>query len=78
MNIFEYFKQTNLTIIFCSRKLYLTFFDSFSEQIIQSSSLLLIQADIETSLHEEYEVLKIINCRDIKRYDIQYKTIYIK
>ena len=78
LNISEHLKQTGLTIIFHSWKFHLAFFNSFSEQVIQPSSSLLIQGDFETTSHEEYEMLEIIDCRDIKKYDIQYKTIYIE
>ena len=78
LNISEHLKQTNLTIIFHSWKFHLTFSNSFSEQIIQSNSSLLIQNDSETTSHEKYEMLEIIDCRDTKKYDIQYKTTYIE
>lgn len=77
LNILEHFKQTDLTAIFYSWKLHLAFFNSFFEQVIQPDSSLLIQDDFETISHEEYEMFEIIDCRDTKKYDIQYKTTYI-
>ena len=78
LNISEHLKQTSLTTIFHSWELHLTPFNPFSEQVIQSGPSLLIQDDFETTSHEEYEMLEIVDCRDTKRYNIQYKTIYIE
>ncbi len=75
--ISEHVRQAELTFIFHSWKLHLASSNSFFEQVVKSSSWILIQENFEFTSHEEYEVLEIVNCREIKKYEIQYKAIYI-
>ena len=77
LDIPQHLKQTGLTAIFHPWKLHLAPSNPFPGQVIQPGSPLLIQDDSETTPHEEYEVLEIVDCRDTKRYGIQYKATYI-
>ncbi len=78
LDISEHLKSAELTSIFHSWKLHLASFDSFSDQIMKFDVSILV-IDIETTnSHEEYELLKVVNCRQNRRFDIQYKATYIE
>jgi hypothetical protein len=75
--ISKHLRLTKLSSIFHSWKLHLRSLDSFTEQIIQSSSLIIVHTNIESNSHEKYEMLEIVDFREIKKYRTQYKVIYI-
>jgi hypothetical protein len=77
LTISKHFRLTKLTSIFHFWKSHLRFLNSFIEQIIQSSSSIIIHTNIESNFHEKYEMLEIVNFREIKKYRTQYKVIHI-
>jgi hypothetical protein len=73
----DHLKAAELTFIFHSWKLHLTFIDSFSKQI-NSLELSIIIIDFQIKkFHEKYEILNIVDCRRTAKRDLQYKATYI-
>ncbi len=78
LDIPEHLKSAELTPIFHPWKLHLAPFDPFPGQIVKLDAPILV-IDIETTNpHEEYELLKVVNCRETRRFGIQYKATYIE
>jgi hypothetical protein len=77
LTISKHLRLTKLSSIFHSWKLHLRSLNFFIEQIIQSSSSIIVHKNIDWNFHEKYEMLEIVNFREIKKYKTQYKIIYI-
>ena len=77
LEIYEHLKRVGLTPIFHPWKLHLAPTNPFPGQLIEPGPPILIQEDAESSPHEEYEVLEIVDCRETKKYGTQYKATYI-
>ena len=77
LEIPEHLKRVGLTPIFHPWKLHLAPTNPFPGQLIEPGPPILIQEDAESSPHEEYEVLEIVDCRETKKYGTQYKATYI-
>ena len=67
LKISKNLKTIELTSIFHSWKLHLTFFDSFSNQILISNFSLLIKFSKNDKKHEKWKLLKIVNCKKTKK-----------
>jgi hypothetical protein len=78
LDISEHLKLTELTSIFHSWKLHLASSNSFSDQIVKSDLSILIIDSEGTDSHEKYELLKIVNCRETRRFEVQYKITFIE
>ena len=74
----EYLKKISFISIFHLWKLHLTSSNLYSEQIQESQLSILITESNEEESHEEWNVLKIMNCKETKQFDIQYKIMYIR
>lgn len=68
-------KEARLTPIFHPWKLHLAPNDPFPGQILPPGLPVLIE-DSEDP-HEEYEVLEVVDCRETRRYELQYKATFI-
>ena len=77
LDIPEHLKQAGLTPIFHPWKLHLAPADPFPGQVVKPGPSIMIQDDTELTPHEEYEILEIVDCRESKKYGIQYKATYI-
>ena len=77
LEIPEHLKRVGLTPIFHPWKLHLAPTNPFPGQLIEPGPPILIQEDAESSPHEEYEVLEIVECRETKKYGTQYKATSI-
>ena len=74
--ISETLKAAGLTSIFHVWKLYLAPNSLFPGQILPSGLPIKINAEDNKNfeVHEKWEVLKVIDCHQIKQYGVQYKT----
>jgi hypothetical protein len=76
--LFDHLKAVELISIFHSWNLHWASNDSFSDQVSASESSILIIDNQIKEIHEEYEILEIVNCRHISKHDLQYKVIYVE
>lgn len=76
LDIPKQLKEAGLTPIFHPWKLHLAPDDPFPGQILSEGPPVLISSDSEDP-HEEYEVLEVVDCRETRRYGLQYKATFI-
>ncbi len=70
-------KAAGLTSIFHRWKLHPASSDLISGQVVESDPPLAIWDTEEETPHEEYELLEVADCRQIRKFGIQYKATYI-
>jgi hypothetical protein len=75
LEIFEHMNNAKLTPIFHSWKLHFASSNSYLDQVLAPELLILIDENDDS--HEEYEILEIVDCRQIRKYGTQYKTTYV-
>jgi hypothetical protein len=75
LEIFEHIKNARLTSIFHSWKLHFAPSNSYFDQVLTSEFLILIDENDDS--HEKYEILEIVDCRQIRKYETQYKVTYV-
>ncbi len=67
--------RSNLNVSFM--KVASCIFELSVRQVLISESSLLIDDLDDDTIHEKYELLEIIHCQETKKFDLQYKAIYI-
>ena len=76
LEIPEHLKSAGLTPIFHSWKLHLAPTDSIPGQVNDPDPPILI-TDSNDEPHEEYELLELVDCRQTKKFGVQYKATYV-
>ena len=57
--------------------MYLVSNNPFPGQILPPGQPIEISAKNDNKAHKKWEVLEVINCRQIKQYRVQYKATYV-
>lgn len=76
LKIPEHLKQSGLHSVFHPWKLHLAANNPIPGQILSEESSLVIK-DEEGKSHEEYDVLEVVDCRETKRFGLQYKATFM-
>ena len=69
-------KDAGLTSIFHPWKLHLAYNSLFPSQVLLPEPPILIQND-NNNVYDKWEILDIIDCCKMRKYEIQYKIMYI-
>ena len=77
LDIPQNLKNVGLTPIFHPWKLHLAPSNPFPGQVLPPGPPVLITENDEEATHEEWEILEIVDCRETRKFGVQYKATYI-
>ena len=70
-------RDAGLTPVFHLWKLHLAPSNPFPGQIIDPGLPVIVSSSNGDKVHEEWEVLEVVDCQKTKRYGVQYKATYM-
>ena len=77
LDIAQHMKDAGLTPVFHPWKLHLAASNPFPGQILEPRPPVLVSSDGKDKVHEEWEVLEVVDSQKTKKYRIQYKATYM-
>ena len=77
LEIPDQLKNVDLTSIFHPWKLHLAPSNPFPGQVLPPGPPIAIVENDEEEAHEEWEVLEIVDCRETRKFGVQYKATFV-
>ena len=74
LDIPQHMKDAGLTPVFHPWKLHLAPIDPFPGQILEPGPPVMVNSSDENEVHEEWEVLEVVDSWKTKKYGVQYKA----
>jgi hypothetical protein len=78
LKLSSHLQAVELTSIFYFWKLHFALSNSFFAQVEIFESLIMITDAQDKESHEKYQLLNIVDCRQIAKHDLHYKVTYIE